>query len=178
MARLARARKIRPANRVGRGTGLGSHVRVIASYHVQPFREAGPFNPKETTMAQSSIRAAKSWREVLKLHPAAELFPPLSPSELKELGEDIKTNGLQSPPLIWVDRVDTGGSRYLLDGRNRLDAMEAVGLPVLNERGALFRRSKRSSTLSPDITRGTASGCRAATTRMRSYCRSTYAGAT
>ena len=32
-------------------------------------------------MAQSSIRAAKSWREVLKIHPAAELFPPLSPSE-------------------------------------------------------------------------------------------------
>lgn len=91
-------------------------------------------------MAQSSIRAAKSWREVLKLHPAAELFPPLSPSELKELGEDIKTNGLQSPPLIWVDRVDTGGSRYLLDGRNRLDAMEAVGLPVLNERGGFVQK--------------------------------------
>ena len=64
----------------------------------------------------------------------------MSPSELKELGEDIKTNGLQSPPLIWVDRADTGGSRYLLDGRNRLDAMEAVGLPVLNERGGFVQK--------------------------------------
>jgi ParB-like chromosome segregation protein Spo0J len=78
-------------------------------------------------MAQSSIPSASSWREVLKIHPAAGLFPSLSPSELKELGEDLRTNGLQSPILIWVDPAETGDSRYLLDGRNRLDAMEAVG---------------------------------------------------
>ena len=32
----------------------------------------------------------QSWRDVLKVHPAAELFPLMSDAELKELGEDIK----------------------------------------------------------------------------------------
>jgi hypothetical protein len=33
----------------------------------------------------------KSWRDVLPIHPAAELFPLMSPGELRALGEDIKT---------------------------------------------------------------------------------------
>ena len=32
---------------------------------------------------------APSWRDTLEIHPAAELFPPMSPDELKALGEDI-----------------------------------------------------------------------------------------
>ena len=35
----------------------------------------------------------KSWRDVIKIHPAADLFPMMSPDELKALGEDIKRNG-------------------------------------------------------------------------------------
>jgi hypothetical protein len=30
----------------------------------------------------------KSWRAVLPVHPAADLFPMMSESELRELGED------------------------------------------------------------------------------------------
>jgi hypothetical protein len=33
-----------------------------------------------------------SWRDVLKIHPACELFPLMSQAELKELGEDININ--------------------------------------------------------------------------------------
>ena len=38
----------------------------------------------------------QSWRDWLPIHPAAELFPPMSRDELKALGEDIKKNGLRS----------------------------------------------------------------------------------
>ena len=62
-----------------------------------------------------------SWRDVLPIHPAAELFPLMTPAELRELGEDIKANGLKLPIAITSDG-------QLLDGRNRLDAMEAVGV--------------------------------------------------
>src|SRR5258706_10090312 len=34
-------------------------------------------------------RMTPKWREVIKIHPAADLFPTLSEEELRELGEDI-----------------------------------------------------------------------------------------
>jgi ParB-like nuclease domain len=76
----------------------------------------------------------KSWRDVLPVHPAADLFPPLKSDELRELGEDIKKNGLREPIILWAedyaeDPADT--EWQVLDGRNRLDAMEMVGLPVV-----------------------------------------------
>lgn len=69
---------------------------------------------------------ASSWRDHLKVHPAADLFPMLAPDELRALGEDIRTNGLHEPVVIWRDAQ----GHQLLDGRNRLDAMEAVGLDI------------------------------------------------
>jgi hypothetical protein len=35
-----------------------------------------------------------SWRDVLKVHPAADLFPLMLPDESKALGDDIKNQGL------------------------------------------------------------------------------------
>jgi hypothetical protein len=61
-----------------------------------------------------------SWRDHLKVHPAADLFPMMSEPELRELGEDIKANGLRTPIAVYKGK--------LLDGRNRLDAMELVGI--------------------------------------------------
>ena len=80
-------------------------------------------------------KPAASWRDVLPIHPAAELFPLMSPDELRELGEDIKKHGgLPAMPLVlWEAEKDA--PQFLLDGRNRLDAMEAVGLPVLDNEG-------------------------------------------
>jgi hypothetical protein len=68
----------------------------------------------------SKDKPFKSWRDVLPVHPAAELFPCMSETELRELGEDIKARGIQSPVILC--------KRKLLDGRNRLDAMELVGI--------------------------------------------------
>ena len=80
----------------------------------------------------------RSWRDVLSVHPAAELFPQMSADELRELGEDIKKHGgLPAVPLVLWE-AEKGAPPFLLDGRNRLDAMEAVGLPVLDTQGEWF----------------------------------------
>jgi hypothetical protein len=69
-------------------------------------------------------KPTSNWRDLMKVHPAAEMFPLMSPEELKELGEDIKANELTDPVTTWVDK---DGTEWLLDGRNRLDAMATVG---------------------------------------------------
>src|SRR5262249_18903614 len=71
--------------------------------------------------AQKSHKPATSWRDVIKVHSAADLFPLMPEAELRE---DIKKNGLTSPIVFFKE----GTSYSLLDGRNRLDAMELVGI--------------------------------------------------
>jgi hypothetical protein len=73
-----------------------------------------------------------SWHDVLKIHPAAAEFDLMSHDELVALGEDIKARGLVNP-IVYHDLkfdADSPNERFLLDGRNRLDAMQAVGLGV------------------------------------------------
>lgn len=79
---------------------------------------------------------AKSWRDWLRVHPAADLFPLMAPDEQRALGEDIKQHGLRSPIVLWADAGDPTKARgkwQLLDGRNRLDAMELIGIPLDND---------------------------------------------
>jgi hypothetical protein len=72
----------------------------------------------------NKIATTQPWRDVLPVHPAAELFPPMSPDDLRTLGEDIIKNGLTSPIALW--RADPKAPEQLLDGRNRLDAIEMM----------------------------------------------------
>jgi hypothetical protein len=60
-----------------------------------------------------------SWREVLPVHPAAELFPRMSKEELNVLAQDIKQHGLKRKITLWND----GSIDFVLDGINRLDAL-------------------------------------------------------
>src|SRR5262245_901261 len=77
----------------------------------------------------TSTKPAVCWRDSLPIHPAAELFPLMPPDELSLLGEDIMKNGLRSPIVLW--RADDKSRAALLDGRNRLDAIEmAPGTPL------------------------------------------------
>lgn len=76
-----------------------------------------------------------SWRDLLPVHPAADLFPLMSPDELIELGNDIKTNGLRIPIAV-IEGPDD--QPILVDGRNRLNAMELVGLKIVIEDVAAF----------------------------------------
>lgn len=69
-------------------------------------------------------------RDVLPIHSAAQLLPRLPEEGLRVLGEDIKAQGLHHPIYIFKEAVSREGrSKYsLLDGVNRLDAMELVGI--------------------------------------------------
>lgn len=77
----------------------------------------------------------KSWRDVYKVHEAANLFPMLPENELRELGEDIKQNGLKEPIALWSMEPEDSQSAVVLDGRNRLDAMELVGIETVQSIG-------------------------------------------
>ena len=76
-------------------------------------------------------RGMSKWRDRYKVHPAADVFPMMSDEELAKLGADIKANGLKSQILL----APIGGiagieacELILVDGRNRLEAMELAGL--------------------------------------------------
>jgi hypothetical protein len=71
------------------------------------------------------MKPTSDWRSVIKVHPAADLFPMMSPEELKALGEDIKAHGLKVPIETWFDK--DGEEEWLIDGRNRLDTLASLG---------------------------------------------------
>jgi hypothetical protein len=75
-----------------------------------------------------SENSKKGWRDHLKVHPACEAFPSISPEELKALGGDIKRRGLKHRIELWQD--EETGEELLIDGRSRLDAMELLGLKI------------------------------------------------
>ena len=52
----------------------------------------------------------------------------MSDAKLKELGEDIKAHGQQTSIVIFVDN---DGEHWLLDGISRLEAMQRIGLQVI-----------------------------------------------
>jgi hypothetical protein len=58
---------------------------------------------------------------VCSVHPAALVFPEMSPADLDGLVEDIKQNGLAHP----IVRTSEG---VVLDGRNRLKACKIAGI--------------------------------------------------
>ena len=72
-----------------------------------------------------------SWRDVLPIHPAAELFPLITGDALVTLGEDIKTFGLMVPIVLW--KGDGYEGLLLLEGRSRLGAMERVGIEIVKD---------------------------------------------
>jgi hypothetical protein len=89
---------------------------------------------------------AASWRDLIKVHPAADLFPMMHDAELDELGRDIIKNGLGVGIVLWAahplsprrsKKKKEPEELYLLDGRNRLAAIERV-ISDPEERAELF----------------------------------------
>lgn len=79
----------------------------------------------------------RSWRDVIKIHPAAEVFPLLGDADLRALADDIEANGLHVAPIVFEETgKDEHGNEvtttWLIDGRNRLDAMELLGWEVVD----------------------------------------------
>jgi DNA-binding Lrp family transcriptional regulator len=98
----------------------------------------------------TTAKPPTSWRDVLRVHPAAELFPRMNEDEIAALAADIKKNGLTSPIILWSPGHSGDGMKerpqFVLDGINRLDALERAGIPFLNDKaptdtyGARFQR--------------------------------------
>jgi len=64
------------------------------------------------------------WRDNYKvIHPAADALPMMPDEELVKLGEDIEAHRLKEPI-----KFDAEGR--VLDGRNRLEAMERAGIAL------------------------------------------------
>lgn len=74
--------------------------------------------------------SAPSLAELLDypVHPLAAAFPMMLPDELADLAEDIKTNGLNHPIVLF--------GAQLVDGRNRLAACAQVGVEPATEQFA------------------------------------------
>jgi len=78
---------------------------------------------KNESLAEHAVAPPFNWRAHLRIHPAAELFPLVVDAELKELASNIWENGLRVPIVGWAS-----DGQFLLDGRNRLDALALLGL--------------------------------------------------
>jgi hypothetical protein len=90
-------------------------------------------NAQASPAAQADIDVTpsrKSWRQVLPIHPASELFPLLGADELRELADDIEKHGLRESAALYNDPKL---GPCLLDGRNRFDALELLGREIIGD---------------------------------------------
>jgi hypothetical protein len=87
----------------------------------------------------------RSWRDVLPIHPAADLFPLMGADELDTLAADVKQHGQRNPVTLWVD--DATHVLQVLDGRNRLDAMERAGIRLVASDGKFDLAPVRTTIL-------------------------------
>lgn len=102
-------------------------------------------------MSTQDIHAAapqilKPWQETLPIHQAAELTPLMTPEQLRELADDIKKNGLREPISISEgDGHDLKfGKKYLMDGRNRMNALALLGIDVFRYK---LKRGKKTEEI-------------------------------
>ncbi len=71
------------------------------------------------------------WRNVLPIHPAADMLPLMTPEQLQEHADDIAKNGLIVPATLTEHVADDGKHTVLLlDGRNSLDALALLGCKI------------------------------------------------
>jgi ParB/Sulfiredoxin domain len=86
-------------------------------------------NPDQVIAATATTKPTHKWHSKYKVHPAADVFPMMPDEELKKLGEDIKANGLKHP-IVFFSTTTSVDDLVLIDGRNRLEAMERAGLDL------------------------------------------------
>jgi ParB-like chromosome segregation protein Spo0J len=80
-----------------------------------------------------------SWRDLMPVHPAADIFPMLHDADLLALGEDIKKNGLREPITLYDGMI--------LDGRNRYAACKLAGIEPGFRLGAAHQESPNLARL-------------------------------
>lgn len=77
---------------------------------------------------------ARSWRDGISVHPAANELPSASAEDQRKMQGDLARQGqLEEVVLVRI----AGGPEQLLDGRTRLDLQEANGKAVIDADGKL-----------------------------------------
>jgi hypothetical protein len=71
---------------------------------------------------------AQSWRDILLVHPAADLFPMMTDAEIVELAADIKQRGTLTSPVVISCEADN--RRDLLNHFKPTSAETLAGLPT------------------------------------------------
>src|SRR4051794_10013171 len=109
------------------GARSGPVTAAVAGFSSAPWPEFGP--------------PYTHWRDKIKVHPAADLFPMMSDAELDALAKDIAEHGMHQDIVLWTRegtitadieagwKADFAAGKVpcglsLLDGRNRLAAIE------------------------------------------------------
>lgn len=88
-----------------------------------------------------------NWRERLRVHPAAEVFPRLPKKQLEELASDIREKGgLHEGVTLYLE--PDSGEEVLLDGRNRLDAVDLLGDEIFDAKGKVRKEWSGRTLLS------------------------------
>jgi hypothetical protein len=96
----------------------------------KPTRDKRPTLPNaELSGATRNSSERQTWRSWLRIHPTAEIFDLLHEDDLCALAEDIKQYGLREPVSFIKDESEF----VLLDGRNRLDALELHGKEITHD---------------------------------------------
>ena len=116
--------------------------------------EQGSENPTPsdpvTADATAEPQAGRGkWRKGILIHPAAERLELQSDDTFARFFKDIKRDGQRVPVVFWVDATaeeyrKSAGTipLQLIDGRNRLDALELAGVPILTPKGGISPRVK------------------------------------
>jgi hypothetical protein len=94
---------------------------------MQVYHASSPRKLTSGSTRNSSKR--QTWRSWLRIHPTAEIFDLLHEDDLCALAEDIKQHGLHEP----VSFIKDENQFVLLDGRNRLDALELLGKEITHD---------------------------------------------
>src|SRR5687767_585501 len=104
----------------------------------------GPLNTKDKK--KNANAQPKSWRDRIQVHPDADKMPQY-PADVDAIAADIKRRGLMHRVVVmWGNptKRHTDGTldwdscpMILLDGRNRLDALEKLGWELFDRSGRL-----------------------------------------
>ncbi len=92
-----------------------------------PVPDATPTTPAASHSPHSEDQ--QHWRNRYPVHPCANVYPLMSDGEIDALAADIKANGLRQPVVLWTSSRDK--RTYVLDGRNRLEALARLGPQTL-----------------------------------------------
>src|SRR3954463_14279858 len=94
----------------------------------------------------------KSWRDVIKVHPAADMFPLMSETELLELGEDVSSS-------LTSGTSNSSDIKLLSDHGMAPGSESDVGITTLSPPNRVGQVMLRSPRVEWTATRPSKAGC-------------------